>query len=355
MVQQIIDGIFDTITVNNALKIPNVTGNLAATQPVAAGSIAYNPASNQLIVSDGSTWMGSGSASGVVLIYQPGYTGSSPYIFPTWEALYTVHQSIEGHKTIQFMGSVGHSLVITPGTYDMSDTDWVVCQSMFVGFGMYAPRQIITIQDGATFSHPMCSLSGIFAIEYQGTTSPAMTIDLDVDLDNRGFWISNGAAIFCTGTQPFFNIVSSTPGSLFILVLAYGANIINLGGGQQVIAADSNVVFIINVISSNVIFTDDVLSGAGTFFFIIASRDFQKAQDVLFTVPTIQPQVTGTMLYQDKFSNTPSTYVRSVAPTVNDDFSAFYKVGDEWVNSSANDIYFLVDSTVGAAVWKGPY
>lgn len=40
------------------------------------------------------------------------------------------------------------------------------------------------------------------------------------------------------------------------------------------------------------------------------------------------------------------------APTVNDDSADGYSVGSVWVNVTADDVYFAVDVTVGAAVWR---
>lgn len=355
MSRQIIDGTFDAATVRTFLKLPTIT-NLGA--PSQAGQVGYNAGAAQLMYSDGTQWLGTGDASGVTLIYKPGYTGSSAYIFADWADLYEVCQTIEGKKYIQFDGSLNAGVLTVPaGTYDMSDVEWSVCNSSFIAIGSnpYSPRQHVILEDGVVFSRPMCTINGLLAIEFRGTTVPAITIDLDTDLYHRGFWLTDGAAIFCTGSQPFLDLISTVPGSIFIIVLSYGVNIINLSGTDpQVIRANSNVACILNVISSNVIFNDDTLAGAATFFFIIAARDFQKAQDVLFTVPSTQPAVTGSILYQDKLSNTPTTYMRAATPTVNDDNSQFYKPGDIWIDTTTDNVYICANNTVGAAVWRGP-
>jgi len=41
-----------------------------------------------------------------------------------------------------------------------------------------------------------------------------------------------------------------------------------------------------------------------------------------------------------------------INPTVNDDSSLGYDIGQTWVNSATSDIFTLVDNTVGVAVWK---
>lgn len=42
------------------------------------------------------------------------------------------------------------------------------------------------------------------------------------------------------------------------------------------------------------------------------------------------------------------------APAVDDDADDGYMVGQIWVNSTSGDVYILVSSTPGAAVWRGP-
>lgn len=49
-----------------------------------------------------------------------------------------------------------------------------------------------------------------------------------------------------------------------------------------------------------------------------------------------------------KFNNDSAT----TAPTVNDDADDGYEVGSRWVDITADNIYFCVDPTVGAAVWE---
>lgn len=39
------------------------------------------------------------------------------------------------------------------------------------------------------------------------------------------------------------------------------------------------------------------------------------------------------------------------APTVNDDMN-IYSLGSIWIDTSANDVYILVDSTANSAIWK---
>lgn len=45
-------------------------------------------------------------------------------------------------------------------------------------------------------------------------------------------------------------------------------------------------------------------------------------------------------------------YIKSAAPTVNDDTGDGYKVGDMWLDTTNDIIYQAVDVTAGAAVWK---
>lgn len=47
-----------------------------------------------------------------------------------------------------------------------------------------------------------------------------------------------------------------------------------------------------------------------------------------------------------------NNFSASVAPTVTDDSSAGYSVGSIWIDTTADELYICVDSTVGSAVWK---
>lgn len=45
-------------------------------------------------------------------------------------------------------------------------------------------------------------------------------------------------------------------------------------------------------------------------------------------------------------------YIKSAAPTVNDDVNAGYKNGDNWLDTTNDIIYKSFDVTAGAAIWK---
>lgn len=45
-------------------------------------------------------------------------------------------------------------------------------------------------------------------------------------------------------------------------------------------------------------------------------------------------------------------HTATVAPTVNDDAADGYQVGSIWVDTTADEAYICVDSSIGAAVWK---
>lgn len=54
----------------------------------------------------------------------------------------------------------------------------------------------------------------------------------------------------------------------------------------------------------------------------------------------------------DDIATKKSNLSAGAAPTVNDDSSAGYAVGSFWIDVAADDGYWCMDSTVGAAVWK---
>jgi len=45
-------------------------------------------------------------------------------------------------------------------------------------------------------------------------------------------------------------------------------------------------------------------------------------------------------------------YSRIRSPTFTDDSTAYYKVGDTWIDINAKEVYVLADSTATAAIWK---
>lgn len=46
------------------------------------------------------------------------------------------------------------------------------------------------------------------------------------------------------------------------------------------------------------------------------------------------------------------TYLKTTAPTVNDDTGDGYKIGDIWLDTTNDIIYQAIDVTAGAAVWR---
>jgi hypothetical protein len=54
----------------------------------------------------------------------------------------------------------------------------------------------------------------------------------------------------------------------------------------------------------------------------------------------------------DDIATKQSNLSAGAAPTVNDDSSAGYAVGSFWIDVAADDGYWCMDATVGAAVWK---
>lgn len=54
----------------------------------------------------------------------------------------------------------------------------------------------------------------------------------------------------------------------------------------------------------------------------------------------------------DAIATKQSNLSATVAPTATDDSSANYAVGSFWIDVSADDGYWCMDASVGAAVWK---
>lgn len=70
---------------------------------------------------------------------------------------------------------------------------------------------------------------------------------------------------------------------------------------------------------------------------------------------TLEVTVLGAITITDERSYIDLTpvnlYVNAAAPTVNDDSSAGYEVGDFWADTTTDTVYVCTDNAVGAAVW----
>lgn len=63
------------------------------------------------------------------------------------------------------------------------------------------------------------------------------------------------------------------------------------------------------------------------------------------------PNITGAVA-ASQASIIKHNYAGGAAPTVNDDSGDGYTEGSTWVNLASDQVYILVDDTVGAAIWK---
>jgi len=77
--------------------------------------------------------------------------------------------------------------------------------------------------------------------------------------------------------------------------------------------------------------------------------------DNAVSIPISFPSVLGTLEYITSFiAGCPNVYRRSGAPTVDDDVSEGYKIGDMWVDIVGSNVYIVAVVTDGAALWRGP-
>jgi len=279
-----------------------------------------------------------------VFTFCPNYVGTNSLIFSTWTALYTQFSKVTGPKVIYFNGT-GGTLIIPPGTYNMDDTTWEICFSDFTTIGTTVPRQHVVIQNGVTFTGHLCSISGPFAIEYQGTSSPAFLYNLDTT-NRNGFVMERGAGIFCTGTQPFIKITSTAPSS-FIFLLDNGASLgLSSNPSTVPIILVDNIFCIIDTFGYAVV-SDNSISGNAQFILVSLSPGLVKGDGQPFEYPSFQPAITGSLGYA-RFYNL--VFQKTVAPTVNDD-QQYYNVGDTWINIITNDIYICTNNSSGSAIW----
>jgi len=59
---------------------------------------------------------------------------------------------------------------------------------------------------------------------------------------------------------------------------------------------------------------------------------------------------TGSAIWEKVSSG--SAYSKTTDPTVNDDYIHGYRIGDNWINTSDEKVYFCIDHTNGSAIWK---
>jgi hypothetical protein len=323
----------------NTLALPINNGSLDYSVP---GTICYNEINQQLQISNGNSWNNIlASPSNTTLTFRPGYTGDNTNgIYGNWVDLYNDLVKINGNKIILFDNLLipnNVPIVIPPGNWDMTNTTWQTSMC-----GLIPPPELfiqLSISDGATVNG-LCGIDGLLTVTYFGTTQPAITVNQQPNEKHALLYLNNGSSINIAGSQPFISVISG----FYEILLSFGTHIQN---GPNVVNCSTGAQTVIGLNTySNL--ADNVLSGNGSFIIL----RFAPGSDI--SIPIAQPGITGTIALLT-FYNTPDTYSRSAPPTPNDDSNLGYKIGDNWVDTSTNNIYFATNVTPTAVVWKGPY
>jgi hypothetical protein len=92
------------------------------------------------------------------------------------------------------------------------------------------------------------------------------------------------------------------------------------------------------------------ITGSGASGWTISASG--AANQLTFSVAVTNAATARTGLGIDAVATKKSNLSAAVAPTVADDSSAGYAVGSFWIDTVLQDGYWLMDASVGAAVWK---
>lgn len=322
----------------NRFTLPINSGSLSSYTP---GTLCYSSLNQQLQISDGANWNNIiASPANTMLTLRPGYTGpSTEGVYGTWQNLYNDLIKISGEKYIMFDNSLISNVTpiqIPAGVWDMSNTTWYapVCSLM--------PPPSLFIQlhilDGATING-LCGIDGLLAVTYFGTAQPAITVSITPTSKRVAISLTNGAHLNVAGGQPFIEVTSG----FYEVIVQFGCH---LQTGPGIIRSLSGAYVIIGL-STFATMNNDVLTGDGDFSIL------RFAPGSIVTIPLVQPGVTGSLSITN-FYNNPDTYSFAATPGITDDNNLGYKLGDIWIDTTADNIYMAANVNTGAAVWRGP-
>ncbi len=291
---------------------------------------------------------------GEVLTFRPnsGINGVQN-IYSDWKSLYSSLLSIQGPKVIYFDDTLlpyGDHMIIPAGNYNMVDTTWttdlcIIHTSTIPSFDISFPS--VDLLDGVTING-LCGIEGPLNVYYYGTTVPAITIDMPVNI-RGGFILNYGATIFCEGTQPFIHLVN---GIFEFIIFSVAKVIYTLS--TTTIKVSNNSSLLIPIYSGGSLEDNTVEGDASSQLLIV-----RLAPGVSLSSGTnpnslsVQPSFLGTIQFVNLYTN-PDTYNRVIAPLATNDNSQGYKIGDMWIDTNTS-YYIAVDVSIGAAVWKGPF
>ena len=84
--------------------------------------------------------------------------------------------------------------------------------------------------------------------------------------------------------------------------------------------------------------------------FVIGDRWINTSNDSEFVATNV---LAGDAIWKNTtIGKAYSLYQFLIAPTINDDITLDYLVGDRWVNTLTGDEYVLINNTIGAAIWN---
>ena len=241
--------------------------------------------------------------------------------------------------------------VVPPGNYDLSnvtvtlDTQWSPIVS-FSGFSV-----ILVVEDGATFTN-FLSLSGPFTVEYRGTSTPAMRIDISTL--NTNVHMVHGASVSSSGSQAFWQFFDSTGSSSQKGTIVLDTGSFLLFNTNAVV---DNLDVTVDIIMVNYcVLSNSALSGSASGDYNIlfntpfAINNVPLGLPIPFDKTTDQSGVAGTISLFDT-SMRAKTISQSVGPAFGDDNMAGFKIGDIWVNTTTDFVYVATSVSTGAAVW----
>lgn len=244
--------------------------------------------------------------------------------------------------------------VVPRGNYDMSNVTIAVSTQWSPVIALAGFSVVLVVEDGATFNK-LLTLEGPFIVEYRGTSTPAVRLDIS-KLDTN-VYMKLGATVVCSGSQPFWQFFDSTSTSSQKGTVVLDTGSFLLLASNEVV---DNVDVDVDIIMVNYcVLGDNTLSSTAGGSYTILFND-PLALNNLSPAPGLpipfdptpitgnQPAVFGGISLVDT-SIRPKSVTPGRIPLATDDNTAGFKVGDMWVDAGV--VYAATGVATGAAVW----
>lgn len=328
----------DSLKVANTLILP--TG-----QSLAPGSIFYNKAENSVNFSNGIDIypLASISGPGSTVVYRPGSTQNDNGVYGDWTQAVAALSMMSSPKYLYFDDSVEgtNNIVIPTGVWDMTGVTWIRSLAGFVQVSSAAVKLTVTVTSGAVLNG-LLGIDGPIQVVYNSSTQSAVTIAAPSQFNYSGFFLKNYSTIVCGGSKGFIDITSGD-------IVFTMDSMASLGDGANPVVEIATGTTLDLYLATSVIVSNLSVIGAGNLNVVFNTSDVGLDLPVQNNFPTVTGLIT--VLRTTFFVMRHSALID---PTVTDDITKGYQVGDIWVNTITDKIFICANAGTGGALWNGP-